>query len=151
MALVPDAQNNMQERFDKLAILLSGLCALHCIVTPLLASIIPLFAATIHHGEDIHEFWFHQFILLFILPVSLIALVAGYRSHHKVLPIYIAGLGLLILSLTALFAESLLHSHIISHEGETLLTISGGIVHAIGHILNVIATRKDHIHCSLTQ
>ena len=138
----------MHERYDKFAILLSGLCAIHCIITPIIASVVPLLSTTlIQHGENIHEFWFHQFILLFILPVSLIALITGYNSHQKLLPIAIAGLGLIILAATALFAEHLLHSHMIGHEGETLLTISGGIVHAIGHILNVQATRKKHLHC----
>jgi len=138
----------MQERFDKFAILLSSICAIHCIVTPIIASAVPLFTAAVHHGEDVHDFWFHQFILIFIVPVSLFALVIGFRTHQKILPIAVAGVGLLILIFTAVFAEHLLHSHVIEHEGETLLTIIGGIIHAIGHVLNALATRKSHPHCS---
>ena len=142
MAHVLGAQSKMQEYFDRFAILLSGICAIHCIALPVVASVIPLLTATIHHGHDIHEFWFHQFILLFILPISLIALVTGYRSHNKLLPVVIAGLGLAVLTFIALFAEQLLINGTIPHEGETLLTIVGGVIHAIGHILNVQATRK---------
>ncbi len=138
----------MQERFDKFAIILSGLCTIHCVVTPILSSVIPLLSVAVHHGEDVHDFWFHQMIILFILPVSVIALIAGYRSHLKMLPIAIAGIGLSILTFTALFAEYLLDIHMIEHEGETLLTVMGGTIHAIGHILNILATRKKQPHCS---
>ena len=137
----------MQERFDRFAILLSGLCAIHCIALPIIASIIPLLTATVHHGNEVHEFWFHQFILFFIVPVSLIALITGFRSHKKVMPLVIASIGLAILTFIALFAEQLLIDHVIPPEGETLLTISGGIIHAVGHILNLQATRKKQPHC----
>ena len=99
---------------------------------------------TVEHGHDSHEFWFHQFILFFIIPVSLIALVTGYRCHRKYLPIVIGGLGLCILVTVALFAEPLIHNHLLSHTGETVLTIIGGIIHAAGHISNVFATRASH-------
>jgi len=136
----------MQEHFDRFAIMLSGLCAIHCIALPIIASIIPLLTATVHHGNEIHEFWFHQFILLFILPVSLIALITGYRSHQKIAPLVIASVGLTILTFIALFAEQLLIDNVIPYEGETLLTITGGVIHATGHIMNVQTTRRNQIH-----
>ena len=37
MEPAPGARNNMQERFDRFAILLSGLCAIHCIALPIIA------------------------------------------------------------------------------------------------------------------
>lgn len=138
----------MQERFDRFAIMLSGLCAIHCIALPIIASVIPLLTATVHHGNEVHEFWFHQFILLFILPVSIIALATGYRSHRRVLPLVIASIGMAILAFIALFAEQLLIDNVIPHEGETLLTITGGLIHAAGHILNLQATRKKHTPCA---
>ena len=147
MEPAPGARNNMQERFDRFAILLSSLCAIHCIALPIIASIIPLLTATVHHGNKLHEFWFHQFILLFIVPVSLIALITGFRSHGKLMPIVIAGIGLAILTFIALFAEQLLIDNVIPYEGETLLTIAGGIIHAVGHILNLQATRRKQPHC----
>ena len=149
MASVQGVQSNMQEYFDRFAILLSGLCAIHCIALPIIASVIPLLTATVHHdGNEIHEFWFHQFILMFILPVSIAALIFGYRSHKKILPVIVAGIGLIVLAFIALFAEQLLIDNVIPHEGETLLTITGGVIHAAGHILNLQATRKKHSPCT---
>ena len=137
----------MQAHFDRFAILLSGICAVHCIALPVVASMIPLLAVTIQHGHQLHEFWFHQFILLFILPVSVIALAMGYRFHRQVLPLIVAGIGLSILVGVAVFAEYLISHHVMPHSGETIVTVSGGIVHAVGHVLNVLATRKLNRQC----
>lgn len=135
------------ETFDRFAIGLSSLCAIHCIALPIAASITPLLMSTINHGTSTHEFWFHQFILMFIIPVSIFALVMGYRCHRKIGPMLIGGLGLCILVTVALFAEQLISQHVISHTGETILTIIGGIIHATGHIANALATRASHTSC----
>lgn len=137
----------MQLHFDRYAILLSVLCAIHCVAMPFVASLIPFLAVTMQHGYQLHEFLFHQLILLFILPVSLIALATGYSRHRKWAPVAVAGLGLAILTLTALFIETLIHQHAVPHESEATLTMTGGIIHAIGHILNIQATRKSHHQC----
>ena len=135
----------LQIHFDRLAIALSGICAIHCVIFPVVAGFLPLLATTLHHGNTLHEFWFHQFILLFIFPVSVLALVAGYRCHKQLTPLLIGGLGLLILVFIAIFAGTLISNKIIPHQGETWLTVAGGFVHAIGHVLNVLATRNRRV------
>ena len=132
----------MQTHFDRFAILLSGICAIHCVALPVVATIIPFLSITIHHGNELHEFWFHQFILFFILPVSIVALISGYRCHHQIAPVMVASVGLFILTGFALFAGYLISHHLIPHEAEMIVTVTGGIVHAFGHLLNVTATRK---------
>ena len=117
----------MQVLFDRYAILLSGICAIHCVALPIVASLIPIFATTIQHGHMWHEFWFHQFILLFILPVSVIALVTGYRAHHQLISVIIAAIGLAILVGVALFAGYLITNHLMPHDGETIVTVIGGL------------------------
>ncbi len=132
------------ETFDRFAISLSSLCAIHCIALPIAASVTPLLMSTINHGNAVHEFWFHQFILIFIIPVSIFALVTGFRCHKKNLPMLLGGLGLSILVIVALFAEQLISQQVISHTGETILTVIGGIIHAAGHITNALATKASH-------
>lgn len=139
----------MQAYFDRFAILLSGICAIHCILLPVAAGIIPLLAVTIQHGQQLHQFWFHSFILIFIVPVSVIALIIGFRTHRQWLPTAVALFGLLILTSIALFAGTLISLRIIPHQGEMLITIVGGIIHAVGHILNLLATRKISKHCTV--
>ncbi len=137
----------IQTNFDRFAILLSGICAIHCIVLPVVASLAPLLAATIHHGNILHEFWFHQFIIVFILPVSIFALVTGFRNHGQITPIVLGSIGLTILVFTALFAEYLISRQFLPLKGETVLTILGGIIHAAGHIANIFATKAFRTSC----
>lgn len=139
----------LQVHFDRFAIALSGICAIHCIALPIVASLIPLLTTTMNHGNSLHEFWFHQFILIFILPVSVFALITGYRCHQQLAPMLIGGIGLVILVITALFAEVSISQQIIPQSGETILTILGGIIHAAGHIGNVFATRMSRTNCSM--
>jgi hypothetical protein len=136
----------LQNYFDRFAIMLSGICAIHCILLPIAVSAMPIFVASIDHDDHLHDFVFHQAILLFILPVSIIALYTGFRSHQQLTPIAIASIGLLFLVSVALFAERMIESGIMQHEGETILTVIGGVTHALGHILNVLATRRFHKH-----
>ncbi|MFK7815172.1 MAG: MerC domain-containing protein [Gammaproteobacteria bacterium] len=135
----------LQIKFDRLAIALSSICAIHCAIFPIIASLIPLLSTTIHHGHALHEFWFHQFILIFILPVSILATISGYRFHRNILPTIITLLGLTILVFTAVYAGTLIANHTIPHAAETWLTIIGGTIHATGHMFNLIATRKFNV------
>jgi len=138
----------MQTFFDRIAISLSCLCVIHCIAFPIVASLIPVFATTLHHGHAIHEFWFHQFILIFILPFSIFAIIIGYQRHKQILPVIVTTIGLLVLVATALFAGTLISNHIIPHQSETLLTLIGGIIHAIGHTMNLLATGNRRVACA---
>ncbi len=135
------------DTFDHFAIALSSLCAVHCIVLPIAASFTPLLISTINHGSTVHEFWFHQFILVFIIPVSIFALTTGFRCHRKNIPLLLGGIGLIILVIIALFAEQMITQKIISHTGETILTVIGGVIHAMGHVANVLATKASHTSC----
>lgn len=137
----------IQTYFDRFAISLSSICAIHCVAFPIIAGVIPLLAEAIHHGNYIHEFWFHQFILLFILPVSIFALFTGYRCHRQFTPILIGTIGLLILVSTAMLAETLISNNILPYRGETILTIVGGVIHAAGHIFNIMATKSFRASC----
>ena len=135
--------------FDRIAIALSGTCVVHCIALPIVVAFIPLLDSVIlHSGNALHEFWFHQFILLFILPISILALISGYRYHKKLIPILVSGAGLLVLTFTAIFVETLIEAHIIPHAGETWLTMFGGLIHALGHILNYRGIRGVPAHCA---
>ena len=58
----------------------------------------------------------------------------------------ISAIGLTVLTLSAVFAGHMLSVHIIPHEAETLVSIAGGILHAIGHVYNMLETQKLHNH-----
>ncbi len=117
--------------FDASAVALSGLCLVHCLALPLLASLLPLFAAW-SQAEWVHG-----------LFVALAAPLAGYalwRSHRqRALPPALwlmAAIGLLGLLLGALAWPS--------EAAETPLTVSGSLLLAGAHLWN--AGRRRHRH-----
>lgn len=121
--------------FDRIAIALSGTCVIHCAALPIVAISIPFLESA-------------TFILLFILPFSVIALMVGYRRHKRLIPILGSGAGLLILALTSIFAEPLIDARVISESGEIWMTVIGGSIHAFGHILNYRGIRSFQLQCA---
>ncbi|MET1755768.1 MerC domain-containing protein [Novosphingobium sp. RD2P27] len=109
--------------FDALAVAASTLCLAHCLMLPLLLVLVPTLTALIAVPDS-----FHQGMLLFALPMSMIALAAGFRRHRQPLPaiVVVPGLGLLILG--GLATEESLE--------ETLLTVAGALLLSIGHTIN---------------
>ena len=142
MGFVQIVRINMKINLDRIAISLSAFCALHCVIIALIAGLLPLLFGLGQHGHGVHDFLFHQIILFLILPISLPALWFGYRQHRQLLPIVISAIGLLLLVIVTAFIDDLIHQGLLALEYETFLTLAGGIIHAIGHWLNLKATSR---------
>lgn len=123
----------MQQPLDILAISVSGLCAVHCLLTPLALILFPVLGGTVLAGED-----FHQMLLWVILPTSSLALWLGCRRHkdRRVLLMGLVGLSLLLLA--AFFAHEW-----IGEWGERLVTVVGSAIMAAGHLRNYRLCRSD--------
>ena len=77
---------------DQVAVALSGLCLVHCLMLPFAIAILPFLA-------DIDEGHLHVQMLFVVLPVSGIALWLGYRRHgdRRIIIAGVAGLMLLVI------------------------------------------------------
>jgi hypothetical protein len=128
---------NIQSFADKAAISLSFLCTLHCLALPLALALLP--AATAFNLED--EV-FHIWLLIAVIPTSLIALAMGCKKHsdYKVLLIGITGLSLLILA-------AVLGHDFLGENGEKWFTILGAVIIVIGHILNHRLCQRSLCEC----
>ena len=111
---------------DKLAIGLSGLCLIHCLLLPIIIIFLPFLGT-------INEYHFHLEILLIIFPISIIALWLGYKSHKKIEIIYFAIFGLLLLTIGGTIIHSL-HGEKI----DTIVTIIGSLTLGYSHYKNYI-------------
>jgi len=111
---------------DKLAISLSLLCALHCLMFPLALIWLPSFAALQLDGES-----FHIWMLVAVVPTSVYALIVGYKQHKRY-QLLIFG----VIGLAFLLSAVLLDEELIGHSGEKWLTVIGASIIAIGHFLN---------------
>lgn len=117
--LVPPQYAN---RFETSALLLSGLCVVHCLGLPLLLAAIPVLANVLALPEAVHFY-----IVLLALPLSLSVLAYGTCQHKSFIPLAAGAAGLLSMTI-ALTA--------IHHSDEIILSSVGAIVVAFAHINN---------------
>lgn len=74
---------------DYVGIGVSSLCALHCVMLPVLIPVLPLLGASIFA-----EHWFERSILILSMVIGFVALVSGfYRYHRQLYPVYSLMLG----------------------------------------------------------
>ena len=108
-------------RLDRAGMILSGLCAVHCVTTIAVMALLASVGGTLLHPA-IHEIGLGLAVLL-----GVVALGAGYLRHGRKLPTVIGGVGLATMSL----ALTLPHG-----VPEAIATLSGVALLAFGHHLN---------------
>jgi hypothetical protein len=112
-------------KFDRIAILLSGICLVHCLAIPILLIILPALGSLLF---DSHSS-FHWFLIVIGFPVSIVALLIGWRRHGEIAPV-IAGVVGLMLMLVGI-------SHWFGDVGEIAATVLGALVLMFAHIANM--------------
>ncbi|MBL6749815.1 MAG: MerC domain-containing protein [Nevskia sp.] len=122
-------------RLDRLGIVLSGICIVHCLALPLLLAALPLVGGSVFGGHA-----FHEWLLVAVVPVSLVALGFGYRRHGDANVMRLGGAGLALLCF-ATYGYRLVG---LSEDWERAISIVGGLIHAAGHVLNFRRTRAVH-------
>lgn len=127
------ANNQERARLDTAAVILSGICMLHCLALPVVLTIFPIFNVAL-----LDEQTFHLVMLVVILPVSLVALTIGCRQHKDRLTIVFGATGLSVLMFTAVFGHEAF-----GFTGERIITSIGGLILASAHIQNYRCCRRD--------
>lgn len=113
---------------DETAALLSGLCLIHCIATPLLVALGGLGLI----GNLLASEWIHSALILPIAILALTSLPSGWKLHRRSYPALTGLLGLSLL-IAALFAP---------HESEAALSVSGGLLLIGAHLSNRLHCRQ---------
>ena len=111
---------------DKLASSLSILCVIHCLFVP---SFIILSSGFLSFSIDNEAI--HNSLLIIGVPVSLYALISGYRHHLKSLLLIIGVVGLLIL-----VSAVTINSYYPSEFFEKFLTLVGSSLVVYSHFKN---------------
>lgn len=112
----------IRERLDRVGVLLSGLCAVHCVLGVVLVSILGL------GGGVLVAPAIHRVGLALALVIGSIALGFGAARHGRTAPLVIGGCGL------ALMAAAIVIGHGLP---EALLTVAGVGLLAFAHIRNL--------------
>jgi hypothetical protein len=118
-------------RRDRLGLVLSFACLLHCLLTPLLVSLLPLFGLGLLASDS-----FHAVFAVGVLLAAALALIPGFRVHRRA---SVPALGIAGVTSVAVGAA-------MSHGGaETLLTVIGSLLLVAAHVSNLRHARK-HLH-----
>ena len=115
-------------RLDRIAMGLSGLCAVHCVATAVLLAMLSAAGGVL--GAPI----IHEAGLTLAMIIGAVALGRGILEHGFVMPSAIGALGL------GVMAGALT----LPHNGtESLYTVVGVMILALGHRLNVMASHGE--------
>jgi len=111
---------------DKIAMSLSMICAIHCLLLPVIILTMPTLAATMLGDEA-----FHTILLYFVIPTSLFSLSMGCKRHRnkKILAAGFIGLSVLILT-------QILGHDILGETGEKISTLVGSLFIIVSHFKN---------------
>nr|WP_301004003.1 MerC domain-containing protein [Arsukibacterium sp.] len=109
--------------FDKVGITVTSLCAIHCIMLPVLLPVLPLLGLTVNHNHA-----FERAMLLFTMVLGFVALFIGFhRYHRKLYPFY------------SLFLGGFIYwqRDVWGHEYEHAVLIVGASLVVLAHVMNM--------------
>jgi len=88
---------------DRIGITATSLCALHCILLPVLLPALPLLGLSFLADHE----WEHVFLLITAL-LGTVALLSGFKKYHrKIYPFYLLFLGIVIYWIKHDFSEDI--------------------------------------------
>ncbi|MEO6716436.1 MAG: MerC domain-containing protein [Novosphingobium sp.] len=112
----------IRQRLDRIGIMLSGLCAVHCLLGIVLVTVLGL------GGEALLSPSIHRVGLALAVMVGVVTLGLGMLRHGRIAPLVIGGCGI------ALMTAGILVQH---GPVEAFLTIAGVALVATAHIRNL--------------
>lgn len=132
-SLLTASQAHLRRHADLAGAATSGLCLIHCLLTPLVISVFPSLLPYLP-GDA----WFHRVLAVGIVLLGAAAFVPGYRIHRRK-------------SLLALIAAGISLILIVAWTGETMdpllefsLSLPGSMMLVAAHLLNRSFCRQCH-------
>ena len=113
---------SIRDRLDRIGVMLSGMCALHCVLSIVLVTVLGL------GGEALLSPAIHRVGLALAVVIGAVTLGMGVRRHGQTGPLVLGFAGI------TLMGVGLLVSH---GTAEALLTIPGVALVATAHIRNL--------------
>lgn len=133
-----NAMTKTQAFSDKFAMILSSLCVVHCLLTPLLLIAIPSLAGVALLTDES----FHHLLLYFVVPVGFVALLIGFMHHHTLWVVCFGLTGLMVLSSPLILEMLGLGHEVLGENGETVVTMIGSLFVVAAHIANLRLSKR---------
>jgi hypothetical protein len=118
---------------DRIAIGLSALCTLHCVVAPSIVVLFPALAVSVAADDA-----FHRYLATLVLPSSVLALYLGCARHRDRVVIFLGCATIALLLAIVSFGHALL-----GEPGERIGTIACSLAIAGAHRRNARLCRSD--------
>ena len=117
---------------DNIAIVCSGFCLVHCLVTPIIISL-SLFGAV---SSAFESPWIHLLMLVPVILLALLSLPFSYTQHGHYLPIILVTIGITALVSTFFLPE----------RYEFWITVPAAVFIMSGHFWNrQLITKSDQM------
>lgn len=127
---VADMFDQIRSALDKVGIALTSLCAIHCILLPVLLPLLPLVGLTATHNHALE-----RTLLLITMVLGFITLFVGFHKYHrKLYPFY------------SLFLGGFIYwqKDLLGHEYEHYVLIVGAAFVVLAHVLNLRLCNHCH-------
>ena len=125
------AENATQRMtMDRVAVLLSAVCLLHCMAIPLAILVLPAMSSLLLGSETL----VHWLLLGLAVPISVLALWVGYTRYANLRSVLLGTSGLLLMFVAV--------SHFFGRAPEVPLTLAGVTLVAWAHWLNIRRARQ---------
>ena len=135
-----NSKNIKSGAWDKLGIVLSGACVIHCLAMPILFLFFPVVTSKFLPEEDMT----HAIFLGFILGIAGVAFVTGYRKHRNYRPIIWMLFGITLI----VYSTYVAHDQM-GHYWEPIIAIIGSLGLIRAHQLNHVSCKtceENHKH-----
>ena len=147
----PNLAEEWERKADRLGVVASVLCAIHCVATPFILLLLPAFGKVWAHPAT------HWGVALFVVPIAALMISKGYQRHRAkwIVGIGVAGIILVLSGAIAPYFDPLpneafsgVHSgnccaRVSPAEGKlhvplaSILTTAGGLLLIATHVTNL--------------
>ena len=111
---------------------LSGLCAVHCLLIPVILAALPLWP----FAEAVHA-WTHPILFVLIVPTVIFAI---QKSRN------VAGVSIFLYSGLSVIGLAWLLHDLLGSRGEAVVTLAGSVLLVAGHWMNFKHHKFRHKH-----
>jgi len=145
MGSLLSSQTHLRRHADLAGVTASGLCLVHCLLTPFLISLAPDLLPYLPG-----DVWFHRTLAVGIVLLGAVAFFPGYLLHRRRSLLVPVSMGVVLILFVAYFGET------ISKPVELILNVSGSLLLVAAHLLNRSFCRQCHscsdsMECHTTQ
>lgn len=116
---------------DRAGMIASITCAIHCMIMPLVITLVPIFGLSLFATEG-----FEWTLLMISAVLGITSLCFGFKKHKSYRAFSFLGIGLTLIVIGRLMHEHINHLQVFHFDLYLLFLVIGAILVALSHWLN---------------